>query len=79
MLVLKWLEEKNGIGFKKLSAGKASIKEREGFRSGWSDGVKDHPRCESPIHGTFSQKLLVLKWLEEKNRIGFKELSAGKA
>ncbi|GBN89535.1 hypothetical protein AVEN_222042-1 [Araneus ventricosus] len=47
---------------------------REGYSRGWSGGVNDHPGWASPMHVYSYQKLLVLKGLEEKSRLGIKEL-----
>ncbi|GBM71768.1 hypothetical protein AVEN_190632-1 [Araneus ventricosus] len=51
----------------------ADVRSRHNGR-GWSGVVNDHPGWESPINVASSQKIPVLKELEEKRRLGFKDL-----
>ncbi|GBM71152.1 hypothetical protein AVEN_132210-1, partial [Araneus ventricosus] len=50
---------------------------REGCNRWWVGEVNDHPGWKSPIHVISSQKDPVLKGLEEKSRLGIKELIGG--
>ncbi|GBN03467.1 hypothetical protein AVEN_141154-1 [Araneus ventricosus] len=47
---------------------------REGYSRGWGGWVNDQPCWESPVHVASSQKGPVLKSLEEKSRLGIKQL-----
>ncbi|GBN51968.1 hypothetical protein AVEN_214608-1 [Araneus ventricosus] len=48
---------------------------REGYSRGWGGGGNDHPGWVSPIHVFSSQKVQVLKELEEKVSSGLKKLN----
>ncbi|GBM78499.1 hypothetical protein AVEN_266024-1 [Araneus ventricosus] len=48
---------------------------KEGYSRGWGDGVNDHAGWESPIHVLSYQTSPTLEELEEKSRLGIKELN----